>query len=140
MKQFSFPKSARLLTGADFRAVLARRLCAYDKLLTVCMAENTRAFPRLGISVSKSVGRAVLRNRLKRLLRESFRLNRHRLPQNFDYVVMISKDLIFLLKSAPRNGHDNALRKDIISKITLERVSASFLNLIERIDSRLNNN
>jgi ribonuclease P protein component len=125
MKRFSFPKSKKLLTNTMFRAVLARRLFASDNLLAVYMAENDCGFPRLGISVSKSVGGAVLRNRFKRLLRESFRLHRHSLPQNFDYLVMISPNLVSVVKSLSR--------KDIVEKLTFERLSSSFLNLVERI-------
>ncbi len=44
--------------------------------------------PRLGVSVSKDHGGAVRRNKLKRLLREAFRLERQRFPQGLDLVLI----------------------------------------------------
>ena len=71
--QFSFPKEKRLVSNRQFKAVLARGLRLSNGLLTLCMGENDCGYPRLGVSVSKSCGNAVVRNRLKRLLREAFR-------------------------------------------------------------------
>ena len=48
-----------------------------------------KEFPsRLGISVSKKVGNSVVRHRVKRLIRESHRLNRHKIADGFDIVVI----------------------------------------------------
>ncbi len=87
--QFSFPKKKRLVSNRQFKAVLARGLRLSNGLLTLCMAENDCGYPRLGVSVSKSCGNAVVRNRLKRLLREAFRQSQDRIPAGFDYLIMI---------------------------------------------------
>jgi len=87
--QFSFPKEKRLVSNSQFKAVLARGLRLSNGLLTLCMAENDCGYPRLGVSVSKSCGNAVVRNRLKRLLREAFRQSQDRIPAGFDYLIMI---------------------------------------------------
>jgi ribonuclease P protein component len=47
---------------------------------------------RLGLAVSRRVGRAHLRNRWKRAIREAFRLNRHRLQRPYDLVVSVAWD------------------------------------------------
>jgi ribonuclease P protein component len=92
-------------------------------LLILYVAENDCGYPRLGISVGKSCGNAVVRNRLKRLLREAFRQNQDRIPAGFDYLLMISSQ--WLKKS------DNSTKgKKIIRRLTFERIEASFQTLV----------
>ena len=92
MKHFAFPKKSRLVSNRQFKAVLSDRgrRRRSDRLLTLYTAENDCGYPRLGVSVGKSHGNAVVRNRLKRLVREAFRQSRQQIPSGFDYVVLIS--------------------------------------------------
>lgn len=75
-----FPKRMRLLRASEFERVFAARASASDSTLAVYGTTNELGHPRLGITVSRRVGRAVARNRWKRLLREAFRLSQQRLP------------------------------------------------------------
>jgi ribonuclease P protein component len=76
----AFPKRLRLLRPAEFDAVFQRRCSAADGELVVYASENDLGYPRLGLTVSRKVGRAVHRTRWKRALREAFRLTQHDLP------------------------------------------------------------
>ena len=121
MKQFSFPKKKRLVSNRQFKAVLARGRRLSNGLLTLYIAENDCGYPRLGISVGKSRGNAVIRNRLKRLLREVFRQNQERIPAGFDYLIMISPQW----PKEKESGSPEAVRQ-----LTFEQVKASFLDLV----------
>ena len=89
----TLPAHLRLKTQRDFRAVYGRGRRASGDWVTVVVwprREGEVEAPRLGVSVSKDHGGAVRRNKLKRVLREAFRLERERMPQSCD-VVLIPK-------------------------------------------------
>src|SRR5919202_4256391 len=85
---FRFRPHEHLRRPADFQAVYERRRSASDDWLIVYGRENGLPHLRLGLSVSRKVGGAVQRNRLRRLYREAFRLSRHEMPTGLDLVLI----------------------------------------------------
>ena len=85
---FRFRAHEHLRSPADFRRVYERRRSAGDEWLIVYACENDLPHLRLGLSVSRKVGGAVQRNRLRRLYREAFRLTRHEMPVGMDLILI----------------------------------------------------
>jgi ribonuclease P protein component len=85
---FAFRPHEHLRRPSDFRRVYARRRSAADRWLIVYACPNDKPYLRLGLSVSRKVGKAVQRNRLRRLYREAFRLSRAQLPVGLDLVLI----------------------------------------------------
>ncbi len=101
-----FPRQCHVRSGADFQRAYRRRCVASDETIVVHGCENGLPHARLGLSVSRKVGNAVVRNRWKRLLREAFRLRRDALPAGVDLIVVprqsIEPELASLLESLPK--------------------------------------
>ena len=83
-----FPPKHHIRRGGDFDRVFKRRCSASDGRLLVFGDFSGLSHSRLGLSVSRKVGGAVVRNRWKRLIREAFRLSREKLPVGIDLVVI----------------------------------------------------
>jgi ribonuclease P protein component len=88
MKRYGFPKEFRLLKRADFLPRRDRTRKISTKSFTIVCSGNRATGPRIGIVASKKVGNAVTRNRLKRLVREFFRLRRSTLSRHEDIIVI----------------------------------------------------
>lgn len=110
--QARFRKTDRILRQAEFDRVHGSELFAADDVLVIKAARNDTGRNRLGLSVSRRVGNAVVRNRWKRLIREAFRIQADRLPQGWDLV------------ARPRRG----------ARPDSRAVAGSLLALVKRID------
>ena len=83
----SFPKHRRLLRRIEFRRVYEEGRRRRAPLCTVFYRANSLPHSRLGITVPRALGKSVVRNRVKRRLREVFRMNLPALPAGWDIVL-----------------------------------------------------
>lgn len=99
-----------LKLNKDFRRLYYRgKNCICKNVVVYCM-KNRGETNRIGITCGKSVGKAVVRNRMKRLVRESYRLMEHDLQRGYDFVFVvrsravgkpyseINRDMVYAMK------------------------------------------
>lgn len=116
--QARFTKADRILRRRDFQAAQARGKRLHTAHFGVCLAPGPTDHPRLGLVVTRRLGKAVQRNRVKRLVREFFRRHKLLLPA-WDIVVMAKKgaaglsyeqvreELAPILLPETKNRHDD---------------------------------
>jgi ribonuclease P protein component len=105
------PRSGRLSRSADFERVYRRGHSHGNRhLVLYAFPRGAEADgPRLGVSVSRKVGGAVHRNRVKRLLREAFRAREAELPPDHDFVIVARPDARELAEREGLDGIAGAL-------------------------------
>jgi ribonuclease P protein component len=85
-------KSSLLRKGWEFEQVYSRGKRLHGVGFTLICHANESGGSRLGVSVHRNIRGAVKRNRLKRIIRESFRLWREQYPQGMDIVFAVRPD------------------------------------------------
>jgi len=88
---FKFTEKERITQPQDFRKVMkfGRRISSRSFILFI--HKNECAFHRLGIVAKKEIGPATFRNRMRRYIREFFRLHKHHVKGCYDFILMIKK-------------------------------------------------
>jgi ribonuclease P protein component len=113
---------SRLSRSSDFKRVYRQGSSVASRFLVLYYfkrsIETDGEGPRLGLSVSKRLGGAVVRNRIKRLLREAFRACEGRLASEYDYVVIARPQLLELV------GGD---RKDTVTEALVQLLEKASL-------------
>jgi ribonuclease P protein component len=119
------------LSNDEFKVVLARKCSVNNDLGKMHVAENETDKPRLGISVSKGCGNAVVRNHIKRLVREAFRLEQHNIPAGYDYLLIFSLKMSKKATSAGKNAGRG---------LTFEEIRRLFIDLVKQGVARCDKN
>lgn len=108
INRLTFVRELRLLTPSDFNHVFSQSIRVSSPYITFVARVNTLNHPRLGFAIAKKqIKHAHDRNRLKRVIREQFRLLQHELPK-IDIIVMARTAAIEL---------DNAALKQVLDKL-----------------------
>ena len=87
-KKMKYKFSESLKSNYDFQRVYKNGKSYANKYLVMYVLENSKGNNRLGISVSKKVGNSVVRHRVTRLIRESYRLHENIFNSGLDIVVV----------------------------------------------------
>ena len=103
VKNDRLARNRRIGRAGDFERIYEKGRRAGDRFLLVFAARNELNLTRFGLSVSKKHGNAVARNRLKRLLREAFRLTQHELPAGLDLILIPRQNSQFTLPELRRS-------------------------------------
>ncbi len=137
-----FSRESRLLSATDFKFVFNKAQRFGNASFTVLARENKRGFARLGLAISKKCAkRAVDRNRIKRIFRESFRLNQSQLPA-VDIVAMCKPAAVKLDNEEMRRQIDRQwffIQKKMKNKHSADQKNHDNQNkLVDRSNARVN--
>ena len=89
--RFSLTKADRILKRREYIGLSKSGRRIENQHFVAYFSANPQGRSRIGVTVTKKVGRAVKRNRIKRLVREFFRLNRHRLSGQWDINIIAKR-------------------------------------------------
>ncbi len=93
-KKFALPKSTRLGSNRDFQKVYQDGRSIAGRYLVLYWRKNEKDQAMVGFAAGKKLGPAVIRNRLKRIMREAWRLHPEKRPTGYDLILVARKSLV----------------------------------------------
>ncbi|MDD9302385.1 MAG: ribonuclease P protein component [Desulfobacter sp.] len=111
MSHFSLPKDVRILKRVQFLRLSKQGKKIRTGYFIAAVLPGTGKHNRIGITVSKKVGNAVARNRIKRLIREYFRHQKDSIPGINDIQIIARKGLTALSNREITEKIDNLFKK-----------------------------
>ncbi|RJP74621.1 MAG: ribonuclease P protein component [Candidatus Abyssobacteria bacterium SURF_17] len=96
MKNLGFPRGKRLKKQHEFKRIYRTGRKTADEYLTMYSRPAEGRAGKVGIVASKRVGKAVERNRIRRVLRETIRANQHRFSEKTDIVIIVKQPALEL--------------------------------------------
>lgn len=109
-------QTLRLKKNMEFKKVYDKGNSMANRLLVLFMMKNGENFNRVGFSVSKKVGKSVTRNRVKRLMKESFRAVGPRAAKGYDIVFIARVNIKEASYSDVEKAMAHLLRKSKLLK------------------------
>lgn len=109
-KRATLPSARRLRGFGVFSRIFAARCSVAHRLMVTYVLPNDLPYSRLGIVIGRKYGTAVARNRIKRLMREAFRMESIKVPAGFDYLFVPKPGVLAALEECRRAVCDSAVR------------------------------
>ncbi len=81
-------KKTRIRSNRDFRVVYDKGKSKANKYLVIFFKKNGYDYNRIGFSTTKKLGNSVIRNKVKRLMRESYRINSFKIKEGYDIIFL----------------------------------------------------
>ncbi|MDI6760521.1 MAG: ribonuclease P protein component [Candidatus Brocadiaceae bacterium] len=137
MSEKTFTKEERLRKRRDIDKVFKEGKAFKGAIFNAYVLRNSLGHPRIGIVVGRKFGGAVQRNRIKRLLRESYRLNKGLVGEGID-MVLLPKPAPHLAGTGRRAGSGGSKgmsgrTRRTVREVNFKQVEEEFKKLITRI-------
>lgn len=104
-------KKQRIRKNSEFRYIYRRGRSYSNEKVVLYLFRNRKDYNRIGISVSKKVGNSVTRNRIKRLIRESYRVNSDLFIKGYDLIFIARNGIKKANYYEVQNAVFNVIRK-----------------------------
>jgi ribonuclease P protein component len=103
LRSMKMKKENRLRNNRDFRIVYDKGKSFANRYLVLFIKKNSFNYNRVGFAVTKKLGKAVVRNKVKRRMREAYKLNSEEVKQGYD--------IIFLSRISAKEASFSELKK-----------------------------
>ena len=101
---YELPKSSIIRNKFEFNRVYSKGRSYVNQMMIIHLVNSDKVKGKVGFAVGKKIGNAVVRNRIKRLMREAYRISQHCINQNISMILIARKPLVeaksYLVKKA----------------------------------------